>query len=89
MTSWIARCALSAMASAMVCISVAEAYPTYRGKGYYEDNYYSRKPQRGYSGWAGPSIPGRYCDYRRYPVRVCGKSGKCRVKGWRLQQYCY
>ncbi len=63
-------------------------FPTYRGGGYFEDNTYSRKPARGYSGWAGPPIQGYYCDYRRYPIRSC-KGGRCRTTGWRLQQYCY
>lgn len=66
----------------------AQPFPTYRGDRYYEDNYYSREPRRGYTGWAGPPLLGQFCDYRRYPVRECD-NGRCRVVGWRLQQYCY
>lgn len=89
MKTCIAKLVMIALAMLTLGATVSEAYPTYRGKGYYEDNYYSRKSQRGYSGWAGPTLPGRYCDYRRYPIRTCNASGRCRVKAWRLQQYCY
>jgi hypothetical protein len=62
--------------------------PTYRGNGYFEDNTYSKKVPRGYSGWSAPPIRGYFCDYRKYPVRECN-GGRCRTAGWRLQQYCY
>jgi hypothetical protein len=67
----------------------AQPYPTYRGQHYFEDNTYSRKPRRGFSGHAGPPLLGYFCDYRRYPVRACDDRGRCKVVAWRLQQYCY
>jgi hypothetical protein len=62
--------------------------PTYRGGHWREDNYTTRKPQRGYTGWAGVPFLDYFCDYQRTPVRRCSH-GRCRVVAWNMQQYCY
>lgn len=82
---------LLAMGSVTLAVQTSAAQaplPSYRGNGYFEDNTYSKKARRGYSGWAGPPIQGYFCDYRKYPIRECN-GGRCRTSGWRLQQYCY
>lgn len=75
------------LAAAALSPPPAQAQPTYRGGGYYEDNTITKRPEHGYSGF----LPGPgqvYCDYRRYPIRKCDKRGRCRAAAWRLQQYC-
>ena len=69
-------------------IASAQPYPTYRGERRYEDEYTTRRTERGYTGWAGAPLFGYFCDYQREPVRRCGKNG-CRVVAWRNRQYCY
>ncbi len=58
-------------------------------KPYYQENYDTRGPARGYEGFLFPDY---YCSYKRYPKRVCSgdKRGRerCRVVGWRLEQTC-
>jgi hypothetical protein len=69
-------------------LAAAQPYPTYRGDRRYEDEYSTRGPARGYSGWGSGPLRGYFCDYQRTPVRRCGRNG-CRVVSWRLRQYCY
>ena len=63
-------------------------WPTYRGDRRYEDEYTTRRPQRGYTGWGSGPMLGYFCDYQRTPVRRC-KNGRCRVVAWNMTQYCY
>ena len=63
-------------------------WPTYRGNRRYEDNYVTRQPQRGYTGWGQFPLLGYYCDYQRTPIRRCS-NGRCRVVAWDMKQYCY
>ena len=63
-------------------------WPTYRGDRRYEDEYTTRRPQRGYTGWGSGPLLGYFCDYRREPVRRCD-DGHCRVVAWHMTQYCY
>ena len=65
-----------------------DPWPTYRGNRRYEDNYTTRGPQRGYTGWGRFPLSDYYCDYQRTPVRRCN-NGRCRVVAWNLRQYCY
>ncbi len=69
-------------------LAPAQPFPTYRGDRRYEDEYITRGPRHGYSGWGNGPLLGYFCDYQRLPVRRCGKGG-CRVVAWRLRQYCY
>jgi hypothetical protein len=63
-------------------------WPTYRGGDRYEDSTYSRRPQRGYTGWGSGPLIDYFCDYQRLPVRRCNH-GRCRVVAWETRQYCY
>lgn len=58
-------------------------------KPFYQQEYDTRGPVRGYEGFLFPDY---YCSYKRYPKRVCSTDGhgrqRCRVVGWRLEQTC-
>ncbi|WP_072387223.1 hypothetical protein [Hyphomicrobium sp. CS1BSMeth3] len=76
---------LAVLASLVFTTSEAEAQ-RYR---YEEWQYNTKKPERGYEGFPAPGV---YCSYRREPNRVCttDKRGRetCKVKSWRLVQWC-
>ena len=79
--------AAAALAAPLLTAATAEAY---RGaKPYYQWDYETRGPKRGYEGWVAP---GYYCSYKRYPNRECraGADGRerCRIVSWRLEQTC-
>jgi hypothetical protein len=69
-------------------VDTAEAQYGYRIQPH-EWHYETKRPQRGYEGFPAPGI---YCSYRREPNRVCSydKRGRerCRIKSWRLVQFC-
>lgn len=55
--------------------------------------YYEWETKRPFSGFIGIGPRSIYCDYIRYPKRVCsydryGNSHKCRVVGWEIRQHC-
>jgi hypothetical protein len=58
-------------------------------KPFYQQEYDTRGPVRGYEGFLFPDY---YCSYKRYPKRVCSTDRRgrerCRVVGWRLEQTC-
>jgi hypothetical protein len=58
-------------------------------KPFYQQEYDTRGPVRGYEGFLFPDY---YCSYKRYPKRVCSTDARgrerCRVVGWRLEQTC-
>ncbi len=66
-----------------------EPWPAYRradGYTYFRERK-SVRPEHGFSGFAGPPLAMRYCDYQRIPNRTCDKKG-CRATSWTLKQYC-
>ncbi len=72
-----------------LALAQGSPWPTYRGgEDRYEDNYVTKKPRRGYTGWGSFPLNDYFCDYQRTPIRRCS-NGHCRVVAWNLQQYCY
>lgn len=84
-------CGLAALS--LLVPAAAEARKTGHSSGYYEEQYETKGPQHGYSGWVWGGRRSYYCDYQRLPNRECVtlKSGKqrCKVTSWTLKQYCY
>ncbi|MFV0369216.1 MAG: hypothetical protein ACK5KM_12225 [Hyphomicrobiaceae bacterium] len=77
---------LGVAASTMLVSGEAEARRG--GKGYYVKQYDVDRPLHGYE---GHTWKGYYCSYKRLPKRVCkwnGKSERCKVVGWTLEQSC-
>jgi hypothetical protein len=82
-----------ALAAGLAGLGLLSAFPAEAQrrfvKPYYQEDYNTRGPVRGYEGFLFPDY---YCSYKRYPKRVCSsdKRGRerCRVVGWRLEQTC-
>jgi hypothetical protein len=60
---------------------------------WYEEDYQTKGPARGYSGSVWGGRRNYWCDYQRIPNRQCttlvnGRQ-KCKVVNWTLKQYCY
>jgi hypothetical protein len=80
--------ALGLVLAPELAIAQYAPWPTYRGDRRYEDDYTTRTPRRGYTGWGSGPLLGTFCDYQRTPVRRCN-NGRCRVVAWNMTQYCY
>jgi hypothetical protein len=86
-------CLLAATVMALLAAVPAQARSDVVKAAWYQENYTTRGPARGYSGpvWGGRR--NYWCDYQRIPNRQCvtlsnGRE-KCRVVNWTLKQYCY
>ena len=82
--------AVGGMLTCMALTSDAEARKG--GSRYVSKTFVTPGPERGFEGFSS-DIYGRYCSYRREPVRRCRvtRSGRerCRIVRWHLVQKCY
>ncbi len=87
----IALAAATALTGITTGTNIAEA-KSRRSNPYLQWEFDSKRPLRGYEGYAGIH-GGLYCSYRREPERRCyvSRSGRerCKIVSWRLIQKCY
>lgn len=76
------------MAFAIAAIALLVTLPAAKAATWHE--WTTNRP---FSGWVGFGRHAYYCDYIRYPKRVCSydrrRAGqRCRVVGWTVRQHC-
>ena len=86
-------CLIAAISGITLVASPAQARRGWGDSGWYEQDYETKGPARGYSGSVWSGRRNYWCDYQRIPNRKCtmlaNGQERCRVVNWTLKQYCY